>query len=90
MKKYLVGDTIKLTWVSSGDTPDSLVAAIYDGNEILVDSGSMVSSGSGHYYYNYTIPDSGGQYFAGYMTAMVGGVQYRRAVRFRSILGEVD
>lgn len=90
MKEFLVGDTIKLTWVSSDAAPSSIHYAVYDGSETLVDSDAMVSSGSGHYYGFFTIPDSGGLYYVAEAAATVGGKPFRRRVKFKAVTDEVD
>lgn len=90
MNRHLIGDTIRVTWVSSGTVPDSITAAIYNGQEVLVESGSMVSSGNGHYYYNFTIPDSGQQFYVAETVSYVNSLPYKRRVRFKAILSEVD
>ena len=44
----------RFKWISSGDTFSPIFVDIRDGDETLVHSATMSSSGSGHYYYNYT------------------------------------
>lgn len=90
MNRHLIGDTIRVTWISSGTVPDTIITAVYDGSESLVSSGAMVSSGNGHYYYNYTIPDSGPQFYVAETLSYVDSLPYRRRVRFQVIEGEVD
>lgn len=89
MKNFLIGDTIKFTWVSSGVVPSSIYAAIFDGNESLVNSASMVSSGNGHFYSLYTVSDSAG-FYVSEMKAIVNSKPYKKRVRFQAVLEEVD
>lgn len=91
MKKFLTESTFKITWVSSGITPTDIHAAVYNGDETLVHSSTMVSSGagSGHYYLNYTTPTSIG-YFVAETNATVNGNPYRRRNKFETTNDEVD
>jgi len=89
MIKALVGDTFQVTWVNSGVTPTSLVAAVYNGSETMIDSGTMTSSGNGHYYYDHTVSSSAGFYVAE-TVATINSAPYKRRIRFKAVNGEVD
>ena len=89
IKRHLIGDTIQITMVNSGVTPSSAVCKIYNGSETLVGSGSMTSSGNGHYYFNYTIPNTAGFYVAETL-ATIGSKPYKNRKKFQAIFGEVD
>lgn len=89
IKKVLIGDTIRFTWVSSGANPSSIVANVFDKNETLVGSGTLTSSGNGHYYYNYTLPNTMG-YYVGEVNATINSLNYKRKTKFKAVSGEVD
>ena len=89
MKRFIVGDTVKITWVNSGVTPDSLTFAVYDGTETLVGSGSMTSSGNGHYFAFSTLPTSAG-FYTTETTAVVGTFPFIRRKKIRAIVEDVD
>jgi len=89
INRHLIGNTIRLTWVSSDITPSTIIAAVYDKNETLVDSASMVSSGNGHYYHDHTIVDSGQAFYVAQTLATINGKPYKDRKRFQAILGEV-
>jgi len=88
--KQLTGDTIKATWINSANTPSALICSVFNGAEVLVDSGAMVDSGDTfHYYFNHTIPDTPGNYVV-QMLGTIGGKPYKRRMKYRAILDEVD
>jgi hypothetical protein len=87
--KYLIGDTMQVTWIDSGTTPSSLHFAVYNGSETLVDSASMTSSGNGHYYGFHTVPNSTGNY-AVKTFATISGKPYGRIEIYKAVNGEVD
>jgi len=89
IKKVLIGDTVKLTWINSGTTPSSIVASVYNGSELMVDSGSMVDSGNGHYYFNHTVVNSTG-FYSGEINATISSLNYKRKIKFKAVTGEVD
>ena len=89
MKKHLIGDTVKVTWVSSDVTPSAIVCSVFNGSEVLVDSGTMTSSGNGHYYYLHTVPDTAGFYVAQTL-ATINGDPYKRRVKYQAQRQEVD
>ena len=89
MKDVTIGGTVRFTWVSSGTTPSSICAAVYNGSESLVHSESMVSSGSGHYYLDYTVPGSLG-YYAVELSANINSNPYKRRLKVKVIAGDVD
>lgn len=71
------GTTKILTWTSSGITPTTLYAALYTGSDTLVNSITMIESGSGlgTYYAPITMPTSLGQYYTE-MVATIAGYPY--------------
>ena len=85
---FEVGDTMKVTWVSSGVTPSALIGDIVSGSETVVDSFTMSSSGNGHYYGFYTITTEG--YGVARTVATIGGLPFKRSIKFRGIAVEVD
>lgn len=89
IKRQLFGDTVQVTWIDSGISPSSIICAVYDGGEVLVDSGSMTSSGNGHYYFNHTIPDTPGYYVAETL-ATINALPYKRRVKYQVVLEQVD
>jgi hypothetical protein len=52
------GNTLRLTWVSSGDTASPISSALYDGAETLISSVAATSSGNGFYYAPMRLPTS--------------------------------
>lgn len=90
-EKVLVGDTIKFTAISSGDTFTAYRFNLISGSETLVNSATMVDSGNGHLYYNYTVPDS---LSAGFYTAelklWINSLSYVKKHRIKVVYGEVD
>lgn len=91
IRRELIGNTIRITWVNSGITPSALIAAIYNGDEVMVDSASMVESGSGlgHYYHDHTVPDTPGYYVAETL-ATINSKPYKSRVKYRAVKEEVD
>jgi len=90
-KDVVAGDTIKFKWVSSGDTFSPIFVDIRDGSETLVHSATMASSGSGHYYYNYTTIDSGSDgFYSGKMVGYIDSLAYVRPEWYRITPMEVD
>lgn len=89
MQKKLIGDTVQVTWISSGQTASAIHCAVYNGSETLVDSATMSDSGNGHYYHYHTVPNSIGFYVAE-TVATIGGKPYRRRVKYKAVEGEVD
>ena len=88
IKKHLIGDTIQVTMINSGVTPSTAIAGIFNEADTLVDSGSMTSSGNGHYYRDFTIPDTVGFYVAETL-ATINGKLYKNRKRFQAVKGEV-
>lgn len=84
----LVGDTFKQTFVASGTDPSVIRAAILNGNENIVSSGAGVNSLNGHFYRNVKVNTPG--YYVSQWEATINGLQYRRRLRFRAELNEVD
>ncbi len=89
IKETLIGDTIKVTWVDSGVTPTDIFAALYDGSEVLVNSLTMTDSLNGHFFANITLPNSPGFYVAQTL-ATIESFPYKRRLKVKAILGEVD
>ena len=89
IKKHLIGDTIQITMINSGVTPSAALAKVYDSAETLVGSGTMTTSGNGHYFYNFTIPNSTGYYVAETL-ATINGLPYKNRRKFKVVTGEVD
>lgn len=54
----VAGDTIRFTFVSSGDTASTISSALYAGDESLVSSKAAASSGNGFYYADMIVPSS--------------------------------
>lgn len=90
LKKFEPEDTMTISWIDSGVSLDSSSWMIIDGNETILESGSLTSSGNGHYYNRYTIPASFDGYYVARIVCSVGGTPYRRSTRFRVIGSEVD
>ena len=88
-KHILVGDTLKVTWVNSGSTASEATAVIFNGDEVAVNSVTMISSGNGHYYANYTVPTSA-QWMVAETCVWVNSLSYRRRTKFRVVTQEVD
>lgn len=92
IKSTLIGNTIKITWIDSSiSVADSADFTIYSGSETVVNTGTLTSSGNGHYYANYTIPSS---YDNGYYVAEtlvnVGGLPYKKKLTFKIVPKEAD
>ena len=88
LKKVLTGDTFKQFWISSGTTPSVISAAIRDGADTVVSSGTGVSSGNGHFYRTSLVNTPG--FYVAEWKATISGNPYKRRSRFRAVLGEVD
>ena len=89
IKDFLCGDTVKIRWINSGITPTTIIAATYTGSETLVDSGAMVSSGNGHYYFLHTIPNTPGYYVAQTL-ATISSKPYKNRSQYRAVLKDVN
>ena len=87
--EFLVGNTIMVTWINSGQTPSEIGWTMYDGNESVVNTNAHISSGNGHYYGLITTPDTPGLYVVETL-AVIGGNNYRHRDIFRAIKLEVD
>lgn len=88
-EQFLVGDTMKVTWINSGVTPTALVAKLYTGSETVVGSTSMTSSGDGHYFAAMTMPDTPGFYVLETL-ATIDGFPYKRRVKVQAVVEDVD
>ena len=89
VREFIIGDTVKLTWINSGVTPSSISAALYNGIETLVSSVSMTSSGDGHYYARITLPSSVG-YYVTESIAQISGYPYKRRQLIKAVTGDSD
>lgn len=89
IKRHLIGDTIRITWVSSDIVPSAIIAAIYAEDESIVDSGTMTSSGNGHYYYDHTVVSSGPAFYVSQVIATINSKPYKNRQRFQALLGDV-
>lgn len=89
--KFEAGDTIQLSWVDSSISAiDGSSLYVFSGSETVVATGTLTSSGNGHWYWDYTI-DSGHQgYYRMRSVVTVGGNPYIRSTRFKVINNEVD
>ncbi len=87
--EVLIGDTIQITWVNSGVTPSPITATIFTGSETSIDSGTMTASGNGHFWRNFTMPDTPGFYVAETL-ATISAFPYKRRVKIHAVRGEVD
>lgn len=88
MPVVLVGDTFKQTFIASGTDPSLISAAIISGTETVVSSGLGVNSLNGHFYRNTSVNTPG--YYVSEWKATINGLPYKRRLRFKAILGEVD
>jgi len=88
--EHLIGNTVKVTWVSSGANPTDVSLRIFDKDATLVSSSTMTESGSGvgHFYHFQTLPDSPGSYVAETL-AVIGSKNYKKRIRFRCVSGGV-
>lgn len=89
LERFLIGDTMKITWINSGVTPTALVAKLYTGSETVVASSSMTSSGNGHYYAGLTLPNTPGFYVAETL-ATIDSLPYKRRVKVQAVVEDVD
>lgn len=87
MREYALGDTVVFTWVNSGVSMSPFLA-VYDGNETLVNSITMTSSGNGHYFGLYTTTSLG--YYVGKMQGTLNAKPYVRPRRFKVVGGGTD
>ena len=88
VQKVLIGDTFKQFWISSGTTPSVVSAAILNGSETVISSGTGVSSGNGHYYRNTSVNTPA--WYVSEWKLTISGNPYKRRFRFKAVLGEVD
>ena len=89
MDEFLIGDTIKITWINSGVTANTPSASIWSGSETLINSQSMTDSGNGHLYAFYTLPDTLGL-FSAQTLVDINGFPFKRKKKFRAVSEEVD
>ena len=89
ISEFLPGDTFKYTWINSGTTVSSLSYVVMNGSESIVNTGTLTNSGDGHYFEDYTVPNTEG-YYTFKSEAFVNSKPYLRTKRFRVIELEVD
>jgi len=90
MIETLIGDTVQLTWIDSATAVDSDIAySVYTGSETIVDTGTLVESGNGHYYQFITVPDAPGNYVVETL-AIISGLPFKRRQMLHLTLTEVD
>jgi len=89
IKRHLVGDTVRMTWISSGTTPSPIFNHLLTGSETSISSTSMTDSGNGHFFRDLTLPDTPG-FYVSESVATVDSFEYKRRKRFQIILAEVD
>ena len=89
VQDLLCGDTVKVSWINSGTTPTTIIAAVYTGSETIVDSAVMVSSGDGHYYYLHTVPNVPGYYVA-QTIATISGRPFKNRTKYRAVIQDVN
>jgi len=88
LKRVLVGDTFKQTFVNSGSSANPIIASIISGSETIISSGTAVDSGNGHYYRQALVIAPG--YYVSQWEATISGNPYKRRKRFKAVLSEVD
>lgn len=92
LNKFILGTSKKFTWISSGDTPTSIILRVYNGSETLVSSIAGTSSGNGHYYAN--VPFTGTNFVNGFYSydwlAIMNSRPYVSRNLFKLIPKEVD
>ena len=89
LKKILIGDTLKVTWINSGITPSTILMMVRNSSDTLVSSAAMTSSGNGHYYGLYTLPNTTGYYVAETI-ATISTYPYKDRIKFKAVTGEAD
>lgn len=90
LKQVLVGDTFKATWIASGTDPSVITHSIINGSEVVVSSGAGVNSLNGHFYRNISGGVTTPGYYVSQWQATIGGLPYKRRLRFQAILSETD
>lgn len=86
----LPGNTVRISWISSGATADSITQSVFDNQGACVASlRTMLNSGNGHYYDLYTVPTSLG-YYVSQIDAVIDSKPYSRRVRFQVLFFEVE
>ena len=88
LKRVLVGDTFKQTFVNSGASASPIIAAIISGSETIISSATAIDSGNGHYYRMASVDTPG--YYVSQWDATISGNPYKRRQRFKAVLNEVD
>jgi hypothetical protein len=88
MIEVQVSDTFKQTFINSGATASPIIASIISGSESVVSSGAGVDSGNGHYYRMTSVDTPG--FYVSQWDATISGNAYKRKLRFKAIMNEVD
>lgn len=90
LQEFIIGDTMFVSWISSGQVASDIHFAVFNGSEDLVDSETMVTSGPvGGYVGAHTIPNTPG-YYVVETDATIGSEPFVRRTRYQAICLEVD
>ena len=88
--ELLVDDTFKQTFIASGTDPSVINASILDGAGSIVSSGAGVNSLNGHFFRNISGGINTPGYYVSQWDATISGLPYKRRLRFKVVLNEVD
>ena len=83
------GNTVAVTWASSGAGPTNVYVSLYDVAGSLVSSATMVSSDADHYYFNLTLPNTA-DYYTVKTVATIGGKPYINWYKVKTLTVEVS
>ena len=89
MKEFLIGDTIKATWINSGASPTAVDHTLYSGSETAVSTVTLTDSGNGHFWGYITLPETPG-FYVSETIATISSLPFKRRVRLRAKTGEAD
>jgi hypothetical protein len=90
IKSSLIGDTVKLSLIKSSHTFDGGVTfSVFTGSESVVNTGTLIDSGSGHWYKYYTLPTTPGMYSVE-VTAVMSTMPFKRRAIIKAVQEEVD
>lgn len=84
-----IGSTLRATLVCSGATISPISSALYDRDEVLVNSTAGVSSGGGHYYADLALPNSA-QWLVNKWSGVINANTYVRFALVQVKTVEVD
>ena len=87
IKKVLIGDTIKFTWINSGVSM-SPTFEVFTGSETVVNTGTFTDSGNGFYYHDYTVNSTGYYNLKG--IGIANSKPYIRQHKIKGVTGGVD